>query len=163
MLLHLQSIEELERCSERHSGATPVRFLRDNGVLECGASLMLVHSMYVSTADLKLLSPEKHMLGLCPSSAIQFGFPCDYPAWSEAGLKICLVRSSLLALFSPGLEISSAPSLMLYNRSLTMASCSAGDRCRLQQRRDERPAGDALPRGGRRFWRHVVTRNGTLR
>lgn len=84
-----QSIEEFERCQERH-GMTPVQHLKDTGILDCGSNLLLVHAMYLSDADVKLLSPSKHLLGLCPSSAIQFGFPCDYPAWTDAGLKICL-------------------------------------------------------------------------
>jgi 5-methylthioadenosine/S-adenosylhomocysteine deaminase len=84
-----QSIEEFERIRERH-GKSPVELLKDAGVLDSGASMLMVHSMFLSKSDLALLQPGKHVLGLCPASAVQFGFPCNYAGWREAGLTVAL-------------------------------------------------------------------------
>jgi len=84
-----QSIEEYRRSMQRN-GCSPVKFLQQQGVLEADASMLLVHSMFVSSRDLELLDPNKHVLGLCPASAVQFGFPCNYQAWDAAGFKIAL-------------------------------------------------------------------------
>ncbi|EKX52816.1 hypothetical protein GUITHDRAFT_133246 [Guillardia theta CCMP2712] len=48
------------------------------------------HGMFVSSRDLAFLDPGRHMLGLCPASAVQFGFPCNFQAWDAAGFKIAL-------------------------------------------------------------------------
>lgn len=84
-----QSIEEFERIRARH-GQSPVEMLKAAGVLDCGAPMLLVHSMFLTQQDLALLQPAKHVLGLCPASAVQFGFPCTYPGWREAGLDVAL-------------------------------------------------------------------------
>ena len=84
-----QSIEEFERIRERH-GKSPVELLKDAGVLDSSASMLMVHSMFLSKRDLALLQPGKHVLGLCPASAVQFGFPCNYAGWREAGLTVAL-------------------------------------------------------------------------
>jgi len=84
-----QSIEEYRRCIDRH-GCSPVKFLQQQGVLDADVSMLLVHSMFVSSRDLAFLDPGRHMLGLCPASAVQFGFPCNFQAWDAAGFKIAL-------------------------------------------------------------------------
>jgi cytosine/adenosine deaminase-related metal-dependent hydrolase len=84
-----QSIEEFQRIRERHA-CTPVELLEKNGVLSADAKMLLVHSMFLSQSDLNKLDPEKHVLGLCPASAVQFGFPCNYPAWRANGLQVAL-------------------------------------------------------------------------
>lgn len=33
---------------------------------------------------------RRHVLGLCPASAVQFGFPCDFVAWQKAGHRVAL-------------------------------------------------------------------------
>jgi cytosine/adenosine deaminase-related metal-dependent hydrolase len=84
-----QSIEEFQRIRERH-GCTPVELLEKSGVLSANAKMLLVHSMFISQSDLNKLDPDKHVLGLCPASAVQFGFPCHYPAWRANGLQVAL-------------------------------------------------------------------------
>ena len=84
-----QSIEEFERIRDRH-GCSPVEFLQRNSVLNCSAPMLLVHSMYLSESDINLLRPDRHTLGLCPASAVQFGFPCHYAGWRAAGLPVAL-------------------------------------------------------------------------
>ena len=86
-----QSIEEYQRIRERHD-CTPVELLEKQGVLTADAKMLLVHAMFLTESDIALLHPDKHVLGLCPASAVQFGFPCKYPAWRAAGarMRFCL-------------------------------------------------------------------------
>jgi len=84
-----QSIEELERSHDTH-GCPPVSFLHRHGVLSAGSGWMMVHSMFVTQPELDLLLPDKHVLGFCPASSVQFGFPCDYHGWVERGLEVAV-------------------------------------------------------------------------
>ena len=78
-----QSWEEYERNQNQHRQSTVER-LDSLGVLE---QLFLgVHGLFLSTNDLKLLSPERHTLGFCPGSQVQFAFPGHFKSWSDAGL-----------------------------------------------------------------------------
>ncbi len=78
-----QSVEEHERALERH-GCSPVELLERSGVLD--ASGVFVHGIYMSDADLARLNGQRHTLGFCPLSQVQFCFPAYVPGWSRAGL-----------------------------------------------------------------------------
>lgn len=80
-----QSIEEYQRAIERH-GCSPVEWLERLGVLDAGAGMLLVHGLYLSASDLARLRPTRNVLGYCPFSQIQFGFPAAVEGWSKAGI-----------------------------------------------------------------------------
>jgi len=82
-----QSIEEYQR-SMAHYGCSPIAGLAEAGVLDLPAGLVLVHSLFVTQADLALLSPERHTLAYCPLSQIQFAFPAQLSAWLAAGIPV---------------------------------------------------------------------------
>eukprot|EP00292_Cryptomonas_paramecium_P010664 CAMPEP_0113673914 /NCGR_PEP_ID=MMETSP0038_2-20120614/7116_1 /TAXON_ID=2898 /ORGANISM="Cryptomonas paramecium" /LENGTH=331 /DNA_ID=CAMNT_0000590413 /DNA_START=95 /DNA_END=1087 /DNA_ORIENTATION=+ /assembly_acc=CAM_ASM_000170 len=84
-----QSHDEFRRAHDR-SGLSPVGILERDGVLGSRASLLLIHAMFLSNQDLDKLSPERHTLGICPSSSVQFGFPCDVAAWRARGLGVAV-------------------------------------------------------------------------
>ncbi|MCO4761901.1 MAG: amidohydrolase family protein [Myxococcales bacterium] len=78
-----QSIEEYERAHERH-GVSPAKWLASTGALD--ARFLLVHGVFLSESDLKILDPARHTLGFCPYSQLQFCFPADVQSWDEAGV-----------------------------------------------------------------------------
>jgi 5-methylthioadenosine/S-adenosylhomocysteine deaminase len=78
-----QSVEEYERCQERH-GRSPLARLARDGVLDAAPRVLLVHGLFVSDEDLALLDPARHVLGYCPFSQLGFGFPADLARWSRA-------------------------------------------------------------------------------
>ncbi|MCA9540080.1 MAG: amidohydrolase family protein, partial [Myxococcales bacterium] len=80
-----QSIEEYVQCVEQ-LGLTPVERLDRLGVLDAGAGALMVHGLYVSHSDLQRLRPDHNVLGYCPFSQIQFGFPAAVEHWWEAGV-----------------------------------------------------------------------------
>ena len=82
-----QSIEEYHRNIETH-GATPIERLDGLGVLDAGTGTLLVHSLFVTENDLARLRPHRNVLGYCPYSQVQFCFPAEAEAWSNAGLPI---------------------------------------------------------------------------
>lgn len=79
-----QSLEELERCHDRH-GCSPVEWLDRLGVLDEARALM-VHALYCSRADLERLDANRHTLALCPLAQLIFGFPAPVDMWSELSL-----------------------------------------------------------------------------
>jgi cytosine/adenosine deaminase-related metal-dependent hydrolase len=84
-----QSIDEFERSMEWH-GETPLGRLGSLGLLGGEHAFLLVHGLYVNEADLKSLAPERHVLGYCPYSQIQFAFPAHIRAWRDAGVPLAL-------------------------------------------------------------------------
>ena len=79
--LHLsQSWEEYQRNHTKFE-QSPVERLKNLGVLEC--SFLGVHGLYLSEPDLELLSPDRHTLGFCPGSQVQFGFPAHFDSWHQ--------------------------------------------------------------------------------
>lgn len=84
-----QSAEELERSWARH-GCGPVQMLADNGVLDADIHLLMVHALYLSTAELDLLDGDRHTLGFCPAAQSQFDFPNPVQTWRERGLPVVL-------------------------------------------------------------------------
>lgn len=78
---------EAEFGRARAQGArTPVDRLRRAGVLDSQVPLLLVHMLFVDTNDLQALDPRRHMLGACPFSQLQFGFPAPVEEWTAAGI-----------------------------------------------------------------------------
>ena len=84
-----QSVEEFERSFDEY-GCSPVERLHRLGALSAAPSMLLVHSLFVGEQDLKRLKPEQHVLGYCPYSQVQFGFPAPVGAWLEHGLTVAL-------------------------------------------------------------------------
>lgn len=82
-----QSLEEFERCMERHQ-CTPVELLSKTGALDTQrvSSFLLVHAIFMTRQDLTLLDPAHHTLGFCPYSQLIFSFPAHVPSWDEAGI-----------------------------------------------------------------------------
>ena len=69
-----QSVEEYQRNMNRH-GTSPIERLHRLGVLDAGLGTLLVHSLFVTQADLARLRPTRNVLGYCPYSQVQFCFP----------------------------------------------------------------------------------------
>jgi len=84
-----QSIEEFER-SQSEFGCSPIERLSREGTLAAGPSMMLVHSLFASEADLRLLDGRRHVLGYCPFSQLQFAFPAPISRWRAHGIPIAL-------------------------------------------------------------------------
>jgi len=85
--VHLaQSVEELRRAAAR--GRTPVEALDEVGVLERDA--LLVHGLLVTAADRERLDTERHVLGHCPWSQLQFAWPAPVDAWLHAGFTVAV-------------------------------------------------------------------------
>lgn len=82
-----QSIEEVERSHERH-GKSPVAYLHDVGALDGGSGFLLVHGLFISDDDKKLLHPSRHTLGYCPHSQVQFGFPTGAHPFQQDGIPV---------------------------------------------------------------------------
>lgn len=80
-----QTFDELTRCHERH-GLSPIAWLDREGLLASAVPLLLVHAIYATEHDLRLLSRERHTLGLCPFSQVEFAFPANVASWQAAGL-----------------------------------------------------------------------------
>ena len=78
-----QSWEEYERNQSTH-GRSTVERLDHLGVLD--TQFLGVHGLFLSERDLALLSPQRHTLGFCPGSQVQFAFPGHFHSWTEAGL-----------------------------------------------------------------------------
>lgn len=81
-----QTIEEYRRSFER-SRRSPIARLHQLGVLDEVPHAVLVHGIYVSSDDLELLDRDNHTLGFCPFSQLQFVFPAQVSAWTDAGMR----------------------------------------------------------------------------
>ena len=81
-----QSLEELQRRYEE-DGCSPVEWLDRLGVLANAPRLLLVHMLYASDSDLDRLDINRHLLGLCPYSQLQFSFPAPLMRWDSFGLR----------------------------------------------------------------------------
>jgi len=81
-----QSLEELER-RWAEDGCSPVGWLKRIGIIDEAARLLLVHMLYASEPDLGSLDPQRHFLGMCPYSQLQFGFPAPLLHWDSFGLR----------------------------------------------------------------------------
>lgn len=84
-----QSLEEYLRSLERH-GETPLGRLAARGLLSGEHAFLMVHGLFVNSGDLARLSSERHVLGYCPYSQLQFAFPAQIQAWREAGISLAL-------------------------------------------------------------------------
>ncbi len=80
-----QSAEEARRCLDRH-GVSPVAWLEREGLLHVDVPQLLVHVLYLDDADLARLDPTRHVLGSCPFSQVQFGFPAPIEEFEDRGL-----------------------------------------------------------------------------
>lgn len=82
-----QSLEEYKRIQEQNQ-LSPVAYLKQQGILELEVPLILVHSLLLNQQDMALLSPDRHILGYCPFSQLQFGFPAPAEQWWQQGFKV---------------------------------------------------------------------------
>lgn len=83
--LHVaQSFEEVSALDARH-GCSPIAWLAREGLLEL-PRVLLVHAVFASEADYALLDPERHYVGVCPFSQLQFAFPTAVASLARAGL-----------------------------------------------------------------------------
>ncbi len=78
-----QSYEEYARALERH-GCSPLELLTRERLLDGPPRSLLVHGLFLTDRDLARLDPQRHVLGLCPYSQLQFGFLADVAAWTRA-------------------------------------------------------------------------------
>jgi len=88
-----QSVEEYDRSMELH-GCSPIERLDRLDVLDAGSSALLVHGLFVSSADISRLRPQRNILGYCPFSQVQFCFPAAVSQWVEAGIPIMVGTDS---------------------------------------------------------------------
>lgn len=83
--LHVaQSIEEVQAAEERH-GCSPIELLERQGVLDLPRTL-LVHCVFAADRDLARLDPERHVVGVCPFSQMQFAFLTPVERLAALGL-----------------------------------------------------------------------------
>lgn len=82
-----QSLEEYTRIQTRY-GTTPVGYLAQQGILDLPVPLVMVHSLLLSQQDMTLLSTDRHILGYCPFSQLQFGFPAPVEQWWQQGFQV---------------------------------------------------------------------------
>ncbi len=80
-----QSYEEVERAWSR-DGCTPVGLLARSGALDASHRFLMVHGIFLSDDDQRMLDPARHTLGFCPFSQLQFSVPADVLRWTGAGL-----------------------------------------------------------------------------
>ncbi|MAQ19182.1 MAG: hypothetical protein CMN30_30830 [Sandaracinus sp.] len=78
-----QSVEEDERCRERHN-VSCVRWLQDLGVLEVPA--VYAHALFVTAAELESFA-DRHTLVACPHAQLHFGFPARIDLWQRSGAR----------------------------------------------------------------------------
>jgi cytosine/adenosine deaminase-related metal-dependent hydrolase len=78
-----QSFEEYQRSLDEH-GCSPIQWLGRVGALALRARHLMVHALWATEADLGLLDPDRHLLGLCPYSEACYAFVPDALAWTEA-------------------------------------------------------------------------------
>ena len=84
-----QSPEEYERLMEKQ-GCSPIQFLSNIGVTALPITKLLVHGLYASAEDLDQLKNRDVVLGYCPYSQVQFGFPAPADLWANQGLGVAL-------------------------------------------------------------------------
>ena len=84
-----QSPEEYARLMER-DGQSPIQFLHSRGVLDTDVAKLFVHGLYASADDLTVLRDQNVVLGYCPFSQVQFGFPAHVENWTQHGLSVAI-------------------------------------------------------------------------
>ena len=84
-----QSPEEYERLMNR-TGCSPIQFLHTQGVMDVAQPKLFVHGLYASAADLASLRGHDVVLGYCPNSQVQFGFPARVSDWTGHGLSVAM-------------------------------------------------------------------------
>ena len=80
-----QSADETRRLLERE-GRGPLAWLEAEGLLATEVPLLLVHALFLDARDLGRLHPDRHLLGVCPFSQMQFGFPAPVDEFDRAGV-----------------------------------------------------------------------------
>lgn len=80
-----QSAEEWQRVFARE-GRGPLAWLAHAGLLEREVPQLLVHVLFADRADLGRLRAGRHVLGSCPFSQVQFGYPAPVHEWEAAGV-----------------------------------------------------------------------------
>jgi 5-methylthioadenosine/S-adenosylhomocysteine deaminase len=88
-----QSQEEYREIFEQ-TGLSPVGFLQKLGIWDHAPQTVCAHSIYVSQAELKLLSAGRHALVFCPSAQMVFEFPAAVLAWEKAGVSWVVATDS---------------------------------------------------------------------
>ncbi|MGC6417062.1 MAG: amidohydrolase family protein [Bradymonadia bacterium] len=88
-----QSKDEFERCYNRNKVGT-LTYLNQLGVLDSGPGFLMVHGQYIRPAELTLLDGNRHVLGHCPYSQVQFCFPAPIELWHNAGVGVLLGTDS---------------------------------------------------------------------
>ena len=80
-----QSPEEFQR-AVTNGARSPMDRLARTGALDAPVDFLLVHGLYLDREDLERLDPQRHRLGACPYSQLQFGFPAPVDDWTRRGL-----------------------------------------------------------------------------
>lgn len=80
-----QSMEEYIFNKEQH-GRSPVSRLHHLDVLEQVPHMLLVHGIYIQQHDIQHLNRDRHTLGFCPYSQLQYAFPANVLRWTDAAL-----------------------------------------------------------------------------
>lgn len=141
-----QSPEEYARLMAR-DGRSPIQFLVSQGVVETDVPKLFVHGLYATADDLRALKGHDVVLGYCPFSQIQFGFPAQVGNWSEHGLRVAIgtdcgasndsmdVQQELrLAAGGQGFGITSSNTVREFYRSGKTSDAHSIEALRLQQR-----------------------------
>eukprot|EP00750_Incisomonas_marina_P015684 INCI1849.2.p1 GENE.INCI1849.2~~INCI1849.2.p1 ORF type:complete len:436 (-),score=62.74 INCI1849.2:41-1348(-) len=89
-----QSLQEYQRSFDRH-GCTPVERLRNLGVLHSDTSVLLVHNLFATAADLAIVGAAAKEKGnicmvFCPLAQMQFAFPAHVGSWIDASVPFVL-------------------------------------------------------------------------
>lgn len=84
-----QTADEHRRSMQRH-GTSSLQRLHREGVLRDANRMLLVHMLFVSDAEVELLSPRRHVVGVCPTSQSIFAFPAEIALFAAAGVPVAL-------------------------------------------------------------------------
>ena len=119
-----QSVEEYAR-NMNHHGSSPIERLDRLGILDAGLGTLLVHSLFVTQADLDRLRPVRNVLGYCPYSQVQFCFPAEAEAWWSAGQPIAVGTDC--GACNDTMNVQQELRLLTTGRTFTVASSDIGD------------------------------------
>jgi len=102
--MHAAQFESEHALVFAQQGCSPLAWLHRQGLLAPEVpSVLLVHNIWSTRADLVLLDRDRHVPVLCPNSHMRFAFPARLCDWRRAGLKVAVGTDA--AACSDGMDV----------------------------------------------------------
>jgi len=102
--MHAAQFESEHALVFAQQGCSPLAWLHRQGLLAPDVpSVLLVHNIWSTRADLALLDQERHVPVLCPNSHMRFAFPARLCDWRRAGLRVAVGTDA--AACSDGMDV----------------------------------------------------------